>query len=560
MQRCFLQFIVAVSCAFIYSPAASAEPRSIKETDIFGFKWIGDPQLARDGADVAYVLVNVDDKRENYETSVWRVTTANAEARQLTMGKHDFSPRWSPDGKWLAFLRQGDKDASGKPAPAQLWVLPMNGGEAQQLTRLPKGAANPVWSNDGKTIAFLSGTNSLDLTTAACAADPAADKKKCTTPRQTDVQVITRAVYRANGQGYLDFSRPNHIWTIAFTPAATTAPEAKQLTRGDFDERELVWAANDERICYATNRNLEPYDRLPEDVIACVPVAVREDGKAIEMLKFPGRVGALSMNPQGTQLAFLAASSTPVQSHSKTNLWVVDLAPGAAAKNVSAKHDWEIGGGIINDQGTPRAGGEVKPLWSADGQAITVVVAQEGRANLERFNLRDGSITKITDGDQAVTRYTSNGKDVVALISNPSEINDLFFIDGNGGKPKRLTSVNQIHALVQLPPDFDPKKKYPLILNIHGGPHATYGYAFFHEMQWMAAKGYVVLYPNPRGSTSYGEAFANVIQYRYPGDDYKDLMAGVDELIRQGYVDEKRLGVTGGSGGGLLTNWVIGHT
>jgi dipeptidyl aminopeptidase/acylaminoacyl peptidase len=113
---------------------------------------------------------------------------------------------------------------------------------------------------------------------------------------------------------------------------------------------------------------------------------------------------------------------------------------------------------------------------------------------------------------------------------------------------------------VQYPPDFDPNKKYPLILNIHGGPHAAYGYAFFHEMQTMAAKGYVVLYPNPRGSTSYGEKFANIIQYRYPGDDYKDLMAGVDELVKRGFIDDKHMGVTGGSGGGLLTNWVIGHT
>jgi dipeptidyl aminopeptidase/acylaminoacyl peptidase len=113
---------------------------------------------------------------------------------------------------------------------------------------------------------------------------------------------------------------------------------------------------------------------------------------------------------------------------------------------------------------------------------------------------------------------------------------------------------------LQKPPNFDAHKKYPLILNIHGGPHVAYGYIFVHEFQWMAAKGYVVLYPNPRGSTSYGQEFGNVIQYRYPGDDYKDLMAGVDEAIKRGYIDDKKLGVTGGSGGGLLTNWVVGQT
>jgi dipeptidyl aminopeptidase/acylaminoacyl peptidase len=169
------------------------------------------------------------------------------------------------------------------------------------------------------------------------------------------------------------------------------------------------------------------------------------------------------------------------------------------------------------------------------------------------------------------------------LITTATNIGDIFIADGPGAPLKQLTHANEklfsglhltppeelwytsfdgkkIHAFLQKPPDFDAKKKYPLILNIHGGPHVAYGYCFDHEFQWMAAKGYIVLYPNPRGSSSYGREFGNIIQYHYPGDDYKDLMAGVDEVLRRGYVDPRRLGVTGGSGGGLLTNWVIGHT
>ena len=170
-------------------------------------------------------------------------------------------------------------------------------------------------------------------------------------------------------------------------------------------------------------------------------------------------------------------------------------------------------------------------------------------------------------------------------LSTPTRVNDLFVLDRAtpGATPKQLTNVNdelfsklnltepeeiwydsfdgkRIQAWLQKPPNFDAHKKYPLILNIHGGPHVAYGYIFVHEFQWMAAKGYVVLYPNPRGSTSYGQEFGNVIQYHYPGDDYKDLMAGVDEVIKRGYIDDKKLGVTGGSGGGLLTNWVVGQT
>ncbi len=169
------------------------------------------------------------------------------------------------------------------------------------------------------------------------------------------------------------------------------------------------------------------------------------------------------------------------------------------------------------------------------------------------------------------------------LISTPTNIGDLYLLDGASGRLERLTHVNgdlfgqlnltepemiwyksfdgrRVQAWVERPPDFTQGKKYPLILDIHGGPHSAYGYTFDHEFQWMAAKGYVVLYPNPRGSTSYGQEFGNLIQYAYPGDDFKDLMAGVDDLIARGWVDPDKLGVTGGSGGGVLTNWTVGHT
>jgi dipeptidyl aminopeptidase/acylaminoacyl peptidase len=199
--------------------------------------------------------------------------------------------------------------------------------------------------------------------------------------------------------------------------------------------------------------------------------------------------------------------------------------------------------------------------------------------------LSGGKPAEITKGDQSVQRFATagNGSTFALLVSTPTNIGDLFIVGANGGEQRRITDVNsklfsqldvpapeeiwytsfdgkKIQAWVQKPPGFDPSKKYPLILNIHGGPHAAYGWVFDHEFQWMAAKGYVVLYPNPRGSTSYGQEFGNVIQYKYPGDDYKDLMAGVDELIKRGYIDSNRLGVTGGSGGGVLTNWTVTQT
>lgn len=561
--------LALVITALLAVPALAETPRTIKEGDLLQFKWIGDPQLSADGKDLAYVLVNVDDKREGYESRLWSVSPQSGAARQLTFGKGDTSPRWSPDGKRLAFLRNGaDKD--GKPQPPQIWIMPMDGGEPHQLTRLPKGAGNLRWSPDGKSIAFTSTTNEQDIAAAKCVE---ADKGKCNAVRPSDVQVITRAVYRANGAGYLDFGRPGHIWTVEATPGA----EPKQLTSGAFEEREPTWSADGKQIYYISDRSLEPYYELPKTGIFAIPAS---GGAATELQRIAGRANALSLSPDGKRLAYLSVASEPVQSHTKANLWVADIA-GGAPRNLTANNDWEIGGNIINDQPAPKGAGEVLPVWNADGESIVMVVAREGRANLVQFNLKGGAPLALTSGDQAVARYTSNGRDLAALISNPLEVNELYMVEG--GKQRRLTDVNgklfaslkltrpqdvwhkghdgkMVHTMVQLPPDFDSKKKYPLILNIHGGPHAAYGHTFFHEMQWMAARGYVVAYPNPRGSTTYGEKFANIIQYKYPGDDYKDLMGSVDELIKRGWVDTARMGVTGGSGGGLLTNWTIGKT
>jgi dipeptidyl aminopeptidase/acylaminoacyl peptidase len=575
-----------LSCLAVL-PLAAHAARPISEMDLMRFQWLGDVQMSADGSQASYVQLSVDDKKEGYDSSLWSVSLPAGQPRRLTMAKHDASPRWSPDGKYLAFTRQTEKD--GKPQPPQIWVLPMGGGEAQQLTRLPKGAGSPRWSHDGKTIAFLSTTNPQDIQLAACEADAkkgadkggdkAVTKPGCTPPRSTDVQVITRAVYRSNGSGYNDFSRPSHIWSIAFAPEAPAAAEPRQLTRGDYSEKDIVWSADDQRLYYQASPTLEPYYDRPSSFVYALPAG---GGEAAPLFKVEGFISGLSLSPDGRQLAWYSVRNAPVQSHTNTHLWVAPVAGGqSAVRDLSARYDWEIGGGIAGDQSAPRAGGEVLPLWSADSKSITTVVARQGRANLERFDVDSGATEPVTQGDQTVVRYAGNGKDLVALVSTPTELNELVQI--GAGAPRRLTQVNQalfseldltppqdlwytsfdgtkVHALVQTPPGFDPHKKYPLILNIHGGPHAAYGYTFFHEMQWMAAKGYIVIYPNPRGSTTYGEAFANVIQHRYPGDDYKDLMAGVDELVKRGWVDTRRMGVTGGSGGGLLTNWVIGHT
>jgi dipeptidyl aminopeptidase/acylaminoacyl peptidase len=266
----------------------------------------------------------------------------------------------------------------------------------------------------------------------------------------------------------------------------------------------------------------------------------------------------------------------------------MDLAPNAQPRNLTASYDFDMGSSVFGDNAAPRGGNGATLHWSPDGRWLFDNVAKQGRTPLVRVDAQTGAVTEITHGDQAVLDFsvTSDARTVVTLVSTPVAIGDLFTvsIEGNqNGTQTRITDANKtlwsqlnltepeeinyksfdgipIQGWIQKPPDFDPKKKYPLILDIHGGPHAAYGWVFDHEFQWMAAKGYVVLYINPRGSTSYGQDFGNIIQYHYPGDDYRDLMAGVDEVLKRGYVDPKKLGVTGGSGGGVLTNWAVTQT
>jgi dipeptidyl aminopeptidase/acylaminoacyl peptidase len=576
---------------------ALAEKRPITEKDLWNFVWIGDPQVSPDSSRVAFVRITVNDKKEGYNTSIWSVPITGSEApRQLTKGEHDSTPRWSPDGKFLVFLRSTEKD--GKPEPPQLTMLPMDGGDSFVFTDLPKGAGSPVWAPDGKNIVFTSETNGEDL---AKQERKKSEEKEAKKPEEheSDVRVITRAVYRQDNEGYIDFKHPTHIWIVSAPHTAEEKVKPRQLTTGRFDEENAIWSKDGSQIYFTSSRIDEPYYELPRTDLYSVPAAGGEPAKITTIdlnTQFGPGGGALALSPDGKRVAFLAATNQPINSYTEPDLWVLDLLPNAKPQNLTANFDFDIDGFIIGDSAPPRAGGLNKPIWTPDGKGLIEVCSKEGKRNLALFDVpaagmadagKSNRVQELTSGNQDIMtfRLTPDGSKLVYVISTPTRINDLFVLGDAtpGASPKQLTNVNdelfsklnltepeeiwfdsfdgkRIQAWLQKPPGFDQHKKYPLILNIHGGPHVAYGFVFVHEFQWMAAKGYVVLYPNPRGSISYGQEFGNVIQYHYPGNDYKDLMAGVDEVIKRGYVDDKKLGVTGGSGGGLLTNWVVGQT
>ena len=305
--------------------AAASAKRNITEKDLFDFVWIGNPQVSPDGARVAYVRVTTNKKKEGYDTSIWLVPTAGDEApRQLTSGPFDAGPRWSPDGKWIVFTRASEKD--GKKEPAQLCLLPMSGGDAFVFTDLPKGAGNPKWSPDAKSIAFTSASNPDDLAKQARKKKkeeesqkalmiagsptpaPAEAKKKSEgageEEHESDVHVITHAVYRDNEDGYLDPKRPDHIWIVPAPRSADEKVEPRQLTKGRFDEGNAVWSHDGAQLYFTSWHVDEPYYELPRTELYTIPA---KGGEAKLLTTIPMGIRTLALSPDGKRAAFIAA-------------------------------------------------------------------------------------------------------------------------------------------------------------------------------------------------------------------------------------------------------------
>ncbi len=378
----------------------SGTQRLITEKDLFDFQWIGDPKLSPDGSRAVFVKVRVDAKRTGYETSLWiqDLKTPEAAPEQLTNGPHDSSPRWSPDGQMLAFTRAERKD--GKPTPAQLYLLSFSGGEPRVLTSLPGGAGAPSFSPDGKHLLFTSDTSPEDL--AKAERTKAGDKPP---EHVSDVRVITHAMYRMNGEGYIDYKHPSHLWILDVPGAGAQAPKPRQLTSGRFTERDPVWAADSASVYYLTNTKDEPYYSPPQSELERIGV---NGGAPERVALFPFEAGQLSISPDGKRMALHASASVPIRSYSQTDLWVMELTPGAQPKNLTERYDYDLGGGVGGDNRAPRAAGSNAPLWMADGNSILDVSGKEGTANVVSIDAASGTVKEFTRGAQAVQLLTQS--------------------------------------------------------------------------------------------------------------------------------------------------------
>ncbi|GAC1347909.1 MAG: S9 family peptidase [Ktedonobacteraceae bacterium] len=548
--------------------------RSITIEDLYKITFLSRPRLSPDGQRVAFVVTTIDDQKHEYRSSIWMVSTQGGEAKRFIMGTANTNdPSWSPDGRWLAFVSEREGEQTGKhdkegknhgKGKAQVWLIPTDGGEARQLTLMQHGASDPSWSPDSKRLIFSAAVGPADEENEDGKALP-------------KVRVIDRLWYRLDGVGFI-YERRKHLFLVD-----VEGGKPQQLTDGDWDDGDVAWSPDGRRIAFTSNRAEDRWRQFGADIY----VLSINNGQAGALQCLTD--GSLACNspswsPDGKTIAFIAAPK--LRSGGHVDMFTVNASADGVARRLTGDFEASCADStnddMTNDHIIP------PPPWSPDGKTLYVLATHRGATRVFAIasDGAGGQPAVLTPGNIYVRDFSvDQSRDKMALLiedpTRPAEI----FVDSiaSPGELRRLTGFNDaflaelsmnapelmpyrgedywpMEGWILKPPDFDPAQKYPMVVEVHGGPNSQYGYGFFHEMQMLAASGYVVLYTNPRGSTGYGRDFALAVRGAWGVKDSLDIMAGVDALLQKGYIDEQRLAVIGGSYGGFMTNWLVGHT
>ncbi|MGQ0643827.1 MAG: S9 family peptidase [Gemmatimonadaceae bacterium] len=541
-----MRFAVAVAAigTLVAANAGTQQPQSTRLTLDSYLEWedVQSPQLSPGGKQIIYTRRWIDKLNDRWESSLWMMNVDGTKNRALTQGGN---VQWSPDGTRIAYI------ARGEPSESQVFVRWMDAeGATSQITRLTEGPSNIRWSPDGKTIAF---NMNVPYRESWAIPMPSAPRgaKWTEAPR-----IVTRLDYRQDRQGFNDDAY-SHIFVVS---AEGGTP--RQITSGNWSHGAPEFMPDGKTILFSADRVPESEYRWRQSDVYSVEVAT---GRITQLTRRSGPDGNPTPSPDGKWIAYTGVDSSNA-SYIDSELYVMN-ADGSNIRHLSGSLDRSPSG----------------IMWARDNSGVYIGVDSEGSRNLHFVSLT-GQIRQVTQGKHMlnVSDIGASGL-VIGTVSNPTTPADVVSFSLTQPTFKQLTNVNEdvligktlatteevwytsvdgfkIQGWIVKPPEFDARRKYPLMLEIHGGPHAMYNVGFSFARQDHAANGYVVLYTNPRGSTGYGSAFGNAIKNAYPGKDFDDLMAGVDTVVNRGYVDTKNMFVFGCSGGGVLTAWIVGHT
>ncbi|PYS76456.1 MAG: hypothetical protein DMF66_14635, partial [Acidobacteria bacterium] len=588
--------------------AQDGKRRGITPEDYFAFESLGDPRLAPDGKLVAYVVTTIDQRQNRRQSQIWLAATDGSLApRQLTTSpQSSSSPRWSPDGRALAFLsalpladggnstqqaaQQGTSQGTPTPSPAspalpsatvpqtspptasvtpaanvtattpgvpsalqttagaaeptpraQVWLLSLDGGEARRVTNLKNGVNTFEWSPDGRRLVMTSRTGPSDARAPS-----------------SDVRHYKHLSYKFNDTGWFDDKR-SHVWVVDVATGA-----GRQITSGeDWNDTDPQWSPDSTRVAFVSDRTGHAFDESRNTDVFVIDA---NGGPIRKISDHEEEDYSPRWSPDGKQIAFLGR----LHETDHPKIFLAPASGGQPSRNVSPSLD------LIPSNLT----------WAEGGRALYFETGVRGEQHLFRVDAGDGKITQVTRGARAVRSVdiADRARRMVYASNDFKHLDDLYTADLDGAGERRLTNLNaRLWSQLQLadvermtykgadgwdvdgfmvkPVGWQEGRKYPMILSVHGGPAGQYGVDWFHEFQVYAARGWAVFYCNPRGSTGYGQKFERGIEGQWGGNDYTDIMNGVEAALEKyPWVDRERLGVTGGSYGGYMTNWIVGHT
>jgi acylaminoacyl-peptidase len=524
----------------------------LEPIDVFDLEYVSDPQISPDGNRIIYTRNFKDIMSDRNLSNLWVINFNGTNNRPITTGiQNDYNPIWSGDGRQILYM-------SNKEGSSQLYLRWLDTGAESKLTNLQNSPGGISWSRDNKFIAFSMFVEEPEKPFVKMPAKPDGAKWNDAPKYIDDIS------YRGDGRGYLKQGY-NQLFTL---PADGGTP--RQITSGPYNFNNPEWTADGKNlICTSNMHENRELEEARNSEIYSVSVA---GGKITPLTTRKGPDGGPEISPDGKLIAY-SGFDDRYQGYQLTQLYVMNP-DGTNSRLISKGFDRDI----------------QEYYWSGDNKGLYIAYDDVGNTKIANMDL-NGKVSELTNyvgglslgrpytaGTFSVTAtgryaYTLGGPDHPSdlgagernNVNRLTRLNDDLFAYKKLGKVEELWwessfDKKRIHGWIVTPPDFDPSKKYPLILEIHGGPFAAYSPFFAAEIQLFAAAGYVVLYTNPRGSSSYGEEFGNLIHHDYPNHDYEDLMSGVDAAVAKGYVDETQLYVTGGSGGGVLTAWIVGHT